>query len=1025
MSLPLPDLDDRTFDDLIAAARRQIAQTTQSQWTDFSPGDPGMVLLELYAYLTETMIYRLNRLPQKVYVALLNLLGAKLRPPSAANVTLQFTLDRAAAQPVTIPRGTRVASSRVDANGQPVVFRTHQQVIIPPGQTQAHVLAYHCEQVEGELLGISTGMPGSTFKVAAPPILDAPGEFENALIVGVEASPHQLPAAMPAREFNGKTYQLWRQTDSFTALLSYPYVYRADRMAGTICFAPGQGRENNLPPAVLPPGRDIRVWYWYSKSPEPVDPNAPAALTYGEVNGELLGQGTGQPGQAFQLTVMPVIEQTLRLAVQTAPGEVVEADRRREFDGKAYREWRPVDDLSQIHASPYVYRLDSSRGIVTFASTRDLEQACAQAELRRAHIPPAGQVIRAWYWRGGGSAGNVPAGSLTTLMDPVDGVRLSVTNPGPASGGYAAETVEQALLRGPQELYSLPRGAITARDFERLALRSSPAVARAHAFAQVELWKRARPGTVEVLLVPDLPEIPKEQRGSGHVTPQVLRRQETQDALDDCRTSLNALRPLGTDCLVNWASYKTVRVQARVFVSGEENAVAVRDRVLRRLHEHINPLPTAASPGWPFGKPLQSSDVYNIALAEPGVRWMDRVGLVMDEVPEKNVCTLAADYFEPGTWYAGSSSTLFRSRNDGDGWEPAGNFPEEEIRLIRPHPRQPGLLIALTRLKNSAGLRLHLSCNYGETWKEDIVFTLRFDNQDEMNDVTDLVWSLGDTLAVLLASDRGLYEFNLQRPGETAQLVDLHAASDRQLSRRPVYAIATVRTAYAATELIWLAAATQDGVFFSNDGGQTFHRYAAGLSGNEDIQKLAFQVAGGTYLWAGTAAVGGQKGQGCLRLRMGMGADHPWETFGPDQGWEGGSCNQLAFVGSRVLAATHHGGVLNLDSSGAGGGRWEVPDVAACDLPPRSEPGPFQPVAALATNWNPDSPPEQPVIMAGVVRELERQEGEGIYRSVNLGRQYEFLSRRVHTERVTLPATWLFVSGKHEVIVAYEGQEGL
>ena len=85
MSLPLiPDLDDRTFDDLMAVARRRIAQTTNNEWTDLSPGDPGMVLLELFAFLTETMIYRLNRLPEKVYVALLNLLGVTLRSPSAA-----------------------------------------------------------------------------------------------------------------------------------------------------------------------------------------------------------------------------------------------------------------------------------------------------------------------------------------------------------------------------------------------------------------------------------------------------------------------------------------------------------------------------------------------------------------------------------------------------------------------------------------------------------------------------------------------------------------------------------------------------------------------------------------------------------------------------------------------------------------------------------------------------------------------------------------------------------------------------
>ena len=67
MPLPLPDLDDRTFEELLAEARRQIARSAPD-WSDLSAGDPGMVLLELFAHLTETMIYRLNRLPEKSVV---------------------------------------------------------------------------------------------------------------------------------------------------------------------------------------------------------------------------------------------------------------------------------------------------------------------------------------------------------------------------------------------------------------------------------------------------------------------------------------------------------------------------------------------------------------------------------------------------------------------------------------------------------------------------------------------------------------------------------------------------------------------------------------------------------------------------------------------------------------------------------------------------------------------------------------------------------------------------------------------
>ena len=84
-----------------------------------------------------------------------------------------------------------------------------------------------------------------------------------------------------------------------------------------------------------------------------------------------------------------------------------------------------------------------------------------------AAAPPAGRQIRLWYCHGGGSAGNVAAGTLTVLKDPVAG--MQVTNPVPATGGRDAESVENALVRGPRELHSLER-AVTARDFELLAL---------------------------------------------------------------------------------------------------------------------------------------------------------------------------------------------------------------------------------------------------------------------------------------------------------------------------------------------------------------------------------------------------------------------------------------------------------------------------------------------------------------------------------------------------------------------------
>src|SRR5262249_26038964 len=121
MALPSPNLDDRTFAQLVEEARQRI-RVSCPQWTDLSVSDPGMALLEVFAYLTDTMIYRLNRLPEKAYIAFLRLLGVSLLPPESASVKLLFKLSHSAEKPVEIPRGTRVSVARAESGSEPPIF---------------------------------------------------------------------------------------------------------------------------------------------------------------------------------------------------------------------------------------------------------------------------------------------------------------------------------------------------------------------------------------------------------------------------------------------------------------------------------------------------------------------------------------------------------------------------------------------------------------------------------------------------------------------------------------------------------------------------------------------------------------------------------------------------------------------------------------------------------------------------------------------------------------------------------------
>ena len=67
MKLPEIQLDDRRFQDLVSEARMKITRACP-EWTEHNVSDPGITLIELFAWMTEMTIYRLNRVPDKLHV---------------------------------------------------------------------------------------------------------------------------------------------------------------------------------------------------------------------------------------------------------------------------------------------------------------------------------------------------------------------------------------------------------------------------------------------------------------------------------------------------------------------------------------------------------------------------------------------------------------------------------------------------------------------------------------------------------------------------------------------------------------------------------------------------------------------------------------------------------------------------------------------------------------------------------------------------------------------------------------------
>ncbi len=92
MSLPAPNLDDRSFSKIVEEAKKMITKYCP-QWTDFNESDPGITLIELMAWMTEMMIYRINRVPDKNYIKFLELMGVSLRPQQPSSAWIVFTVS--------------------------------------------------------------------------------------------------------------------------------------------------------------------------------------------------------------------------------------------------------------------------------------------------------------------------------------------------------------------------------------------------------------------------------------------------------------------------------------------------------------------------------------------------------------------------------------------------------------------------------------------------------------------------------------------------------------------------------------------------------------------------------------------------------------------------------------------------------------------------------------------------------------------------------------------------------------------
>ena len=642
--MPLQDvsLDDLRFQSAIVdEARKRIARYCP-EWTDYNLSDPGITLIELFAWMTEMMVYRLNRVPEKNYVRFLELLGIQLLPARSARTGLTFRLS--APFPLgpdddtraLVAQGLEVATLETPTTPQ-VIFTVDEPLyIVPPKLTDMRT----AEEFSINWVNRVQSFPAfrydppeqrATFYLGFDPAESLRNHIVRLHVMsertqGTGANPNDPPLVWEVSVGGGG----WREirpsrtdgerdtTGGFNFEQGSITFYLPDE-AGADFF---MGLERTWIRCRYETRKDIQGTY--SQSPrirsvraESLGASVMAShAVYAEQ--EELGVSSGDPNQVFRVRNAPVLP--LR------SGETVEVEELRE-GMLVYVPWERVEDFADSSMYDPHFTLDTSTGEVRFGPS--IRQPNGKPH-QYGRVPQVGRRIRiSRYRHGGGAVGNVPPNRVTTMRAAVPFIDR-VTNMGPAVGGRDPETLDEAKLRARRELRAQER-AVTAEDYESLAMQVNEALDPEQKLARVKCITPSAaagwlpPGMLELAIVPDAAD----QVYAGDYAGLVLGA----DLVRAIQSYLEHYRLLTTTLTLRSATYVGVRVEARLVPTIHVADEVLVARVVDALRHYITPLPTtgvsALTPdpeaeepwrGWPFGKPLYLAELYALIQRVKGVK---------------------------------------------------------------------------------------------------------------------------------------------------------------------------------------------------------------------------------------------------------------------------------------------------------------------------------------------------------------------------------------------------------------------
>lgn len=612
MPLQPPNLDNRDFESLVREVRNRIPQYLP-EWTDWNESDPGITLLQLQAWLTETILYRLNQLPDLNYIKFLQLLGVEQHPAKPAQANLTFSLqdaDNINVSEIFIPKGTLVGVSARDLE-EPLFFETDRTLTAISARLEKLIRLEADEttiadltqdnNTEGShffpfsdsatpktslLLGFSAELPFSRQEVGLQIDLTESGQ---ALLSAPEVSqcgPEQVGAKTP-----DLVWEYWSGLDWSELVVDVAGdETRQLTQSGQVYFrVPAQM------PAVISPNvaalqtEDADLHYWlrvrfksgsYAKAPkiDRILTNTVRSTAAQSVFDEAVGSSDGKPNQIMKLRYSPVLAE---------PALVLEVD-----EGSGSQAWKQVPDFFDQTPDAAVYVFNRNSGEIKFGDGL------------RGRIPVAGQfnVIARYYRYGGGKRSNVGAETITDLVTAIRDVE-SVTNYRPGTGGDDEEVLSDTKLRAARNLKSRSR-AVTLEDFVELAKETPGAlVARATAYVSSSAGGGQ---TIHVAIVP--------QSKEAKPVPSEVTRQLVCRYLDERRL-------VTTQVQVQGPLYHDIEMVLDVRATDDADLKAVKNAINARLQQYFHPLQGGQNnQGWPFGRDVYYSELLREIMLLPGIR---------------------------------------------------------------------------------------------------------------------------------------------------------------------------------------------------------------------------------------------------------------------------------------------------------------------------------------------------------------------------------------------------------------------